>query len=78
MSDDGSSGQVDDVPPTNAAGVKHKGGAKTARIPIKVVEADRLRKPGWIRVRAPSSPRFFEIKRILREHRLHTVCEEAS
>ncbi|MGE5668428.1 MAG: lipoyl synthase [Betaproteobacteria bacterium] len=62
----------------NAAGVKHKGGAKTARIPIKVVEADRLRKPGWIRVRAPSSPRFFEIKRILREHRLHTVCEEAS
>jgi lipoic acid synthetase len=62
----------------NAAGVKHKGGAKTARIPIKVVEAPRLRKPEWIRVRAPSSPRFHEIKRILREHRLHTVCEEAS
>jgi lipoic acid synthetase len=66
------------VPPPNAAWVKHKGGAKTARIPIKVVEADRLPKPAWIRVRAPSSPRFFEIKRILREHRLHTVCEEAS
>ncbi|MEO9135995.1 MAG: lipoyl synthase, partial [Casimicrobiaceae bacterium] len=32
----------------------------------------------WIRVRAPSSPRFYEIKQILREHRLHTVCEEAS
>jgi lipoic acid synthetase len=29
-------------------------------------------------VRAPSSPRFLEIKEILREHRLHTVCEEAS
>ena len=69
----GSSG----VPP-NEAGVKHKGGAKTARIPIKVVDAPRLRKPEWIRVRAPSSPRFHEIKRILREHRLHTVCEEAS
>jgi lipoic acid synthetase len=64
--------------PRNDAGVKHKGGAKTARIPIKVVEAPRLRKPPWIRVRAPSSPRFHEIKRILREHRLHTVCEEAS
>ncbi len=64
--------------PANAAGVKHKGGAKTARIPIKIVEAERLRKPDWIRVRAPSSPRFYEIKRILREHRLHTVCEEAS
>jgi len=73
----------DDVAPpdsaaANAAGVKHKGGGKTARIPIKIVAADRLRKPEWIRVRAPSSPRFYEIKRILREHRLHTVCEEAS
>jgi lipoic acid synthetase len=29
-------------------------------------------------VRAPSSPRFYEIKQILREHHLHTVCEEAS
>ena len=62
----------------NAAGVKHKGGAKTERIPIKVVPAEILRKPEWIRVRAPSSPRFHDIKRILREHRLHTVCEEAS
>jgi lipoic acid synthetase len=63
---------------SNGAGVKHKGGAKTARIPIKVVTAEPLRKPEWIRVRAPSSPRFHEIKAILREHRLHTVCEEAS
>ena len=62
----------------NAAGVKHKGDAKTARIPIKIVPAEPLRKPPWIRVRAPSSPRYHEIKRILREHRLHTVCEEAS
>jgi lipoic acid synthetase len=65
-------------PPSNAAGVKHKGGAKTARIPIKLVAAEPLRKPDWIRVRAPSSPRFYEIKKILREHNLHTVCEEAS
>jgi lipoic acid synthetase len=60
------------------AGDKHKGASKTARIPIKVVAAPALRKPEWIRVRAPSSPRFHEIKRILREHNLHTVCEEAS
>ena len=63
---------------SNAAGVKHKGGAKTSRIPIKVIAGEPLRKPDWIRVRAASSPRFYEIKRILREHRLHTVCEEAS
>jgi len=66
------------LPPTNAAGVKHTGAAKTARIPIKVIAGERLRKPDWIRVRAPSSPRFHEIKKILREHHLHTVCEEAS
>jgi lipoic acid synthetase len=63
---------------SNAAGVKHKGGAKTARIPVKVVAAPPLRKPDWIRVRAPSGARFYEIKQILREHHLHTVCEEAS
>jgi lipoic acid synthetase len=67
-----------DMSTSNAAGVKHKGAGKTARIPVKVVAAAPLRKPEWIRVRAPSSPRFFEIKAILREHRLHTVCEEAS
>jgi lipoyl synthase len=60
------------------AGTKQKGAGKTARIPIKVVAAQPLRKPEWIRVRAPSSPRFHEIKQILREHNLHTVCEEAS
>jgi len=64
--------------PANAAGIKHQGAAKTARIPIKVIAAERLPKPDWIRVRASTSPRFTEIKSILREHRLHTVCEEAS
>jgi lipoic acid synthetase len=62
----------------NTAGVKHKGDGKTSRIPIKVVPAEALKKPDWIRVRAGGSPRFYEIKRILREHNLHTVCEEAS
>jgi lipoyl synthase len=65
-----------------APGAKQKGEAKTARVfakyAIKVVAGERLPKPPWIRVRAPSSPRFYEIKKILREHRLHTVCEEAS
>jgi lipoic acid synthetase len=66
------------APGSNAAGVKHTGASKTSRIPIKVVASERLKKPDWIRVRAPSSPRFYEIKRILRQHNLHTVCEEAS
>jgi lipoic acid synthetase len=62
----------------SAAETKQKGAAKTARIPIKIVPAERLRKPDWIRVRLGNSERFHDIKRILREHALHTVCEEAS
>src|SRR6266446_6714369 len=61
------------------AGVKEKGAKKTARIPIKIVPREALAKPSWIRVRAASpSSRFHDIKRILREQNLHTVCEEAS
>ena len=61
------------------ASAKQKSQAKTARIPIKVVAAETLKKPDWIRVKAGSpSTRFYEIKQILREHKLHTVCEEAS
>jgi lipoyl synthase len=68
--------------PTTApydATAKQKSQAKTARIPIKVVPAEVLKKPEWIRVKAGSNnTRFYEIKKILREHNLHTVCEEAS
>ncbi|MBC7942411.1 MAG: lipoyl synthase [Chitinophagaceae bacterium] len=61
------------------ARTKQKSQAKTSRIPIKIVPAEVLKKPDWIRVRAGSTgTRFYEIKQILREHKLHTVCEEAS
>jgi len=57
------------------AGVKEKGARKT----IRIVPQAPLPKPPWIRVRAASADsRFGEIKRILREQKLHTVCEEAS
>ncbi len=61
-------------------GVKQKGELKTARIPIKIVPVDEpLRKPEWIRVKAGNSAgRFGEIKSMLREKKLHTVCEEAA
>ncbi len=59
---------------------KQKSADKTARIPIKIVPlAETLKKPDWIRVKAASSSsRFNEIKQILRENQLVTVCEEAS
>ena len=59
---------------------KQKAAAKLSRIPVKVEHTGEvLKKPDWIRVRAGSpTTRFYEIKNILREHKLHTVCEEAS
>ena len=60
-------------------GVKQKGEAKTSRIPIKIVPAQTLKKPAWIRVKAGSdATRYNEVKGILRSQQLHTVCEEAS
>jgi len=60
-------------------GVKKRGAEKVARIPIKVIATDKMpRKPDWIRVRVPASPKIDEIKKKLRSHKLHTVCEEAS
>jgi lipoic acid synthetase len=61
------------------ASAKQKSQAKTARIPIKIVPHETLRKPEWIRVKAGSpTTRFYEIKDILRANKLVTVCEEAS
>lgn len=60
-------------PPTD----KQRGALKTKRDEID--PAERLRKPSWIRVKAPSSSgRFREIKDIVRANKLVTVCEEAS
>jgi lipoic acid synthetase len=57
----------------------HKGESKVARIPVKVVPAETpLRKPAWIRARAPNSPEVLRLKGILRQQQLHTVCEEAA
>jgi lipoyl synthase len=65
--------------PVYDATQKQKAQAKTSRIPIKVIPIEKLKKPEWIRVKAATgSSRFNEIKQILREHQLHTVCEEAS
>lgn len=50
------------------------------RHPEKAHKPDNLspRKPDWIRVKAPTSPEYNETRRLIREHNLHTVCEEAS
>ncbi len=62
-----------------AVGEKHKGAEKVARLPIKVEQpAQRLRKPSWIRAKSPFHPNVKKLKTVLREQKLHTVCEEAA
>jgi len=63
------------------AGEKLRGAEKMARIPIKIVPtepAQMLRKPKWIRAEFTGSREVQRLKAVLRENRLHTVCEEAS
>ncbi|MDX1750356.1 MAG: lipoyl synthase [Methylophaga sp.] len=55
-----------------------KGASKVARIPIKIVPSDPKRKPEWIRTKSQGAPEVQRIKQMLRDHDLHTVCEEAS
>ena len=60
---------------------KHQRGAdKLSRIPVKIQRSDAPlpRKPSWIRAKAHSHPRVQEIKKIMREQNLHSVCEEAN
>ena len=66
-------------PARAVAGEKLKGAEKVARIPIKVKqEAERLRKPSWIRAKSPFHPNVKKLKSVLRDQKLHTVCEEAA
>ena len=54
--------------------------SKAHRHPEKAARPDtaRAEKPHWIRVKAPSSPVYSQTREIVRTHKLHTVCEEAS
>ena len=58
---------------------KQRGAQKLARIPVKIATTETpLRKPDWIRVKIPASPNVSNLKKLLRENKLVTVCEEAA
>lgn len=60
---------------------KERAQNKMARIPIKIAPTTTetaLPKPDWIRIKASNNPRVTELKQLLRSHKLHSVCEEAS
>ncbi len=65
--------------PSAVVGVKLRGAEKVARIPVKILPTEHVpRKPEWIRVQPAASPEVARIKALLREHKLHSVCEEAA
>ena len=70
-----------DVRQRVAAGTKLRGAEKLARIPVKIATSDPkdlLRKPAWIRAPFTGTSEVARLKKVLRENRLHTVCEEAA
>ena len=60
--------------------IDHREGSRRLRHPEKAASPNSaiLRKPDWIRVKAPVSREYAETRAIVREHGLHTVCEEAA
>jgi len=70
---------MSDKPQRVVQGVKMRGAEKMARIPVKIEPTEKVqRKPKWIRAKSHASPRVQHLKKVLREMRLHTVCEEAA
>ena len=64
------------------AGVKLRDDEKVKYIPVTIVPTEKeemLRKPEWIKIKLPrTTDRIDNIKKVLRENNLHSVCEEAS
>lgn len=70
--------QASQKPKKVVQGEKLRGAEKVARIPIKVIPTEELpKKPDWIRVKMPISPEITRVKKLLRKHKLASVCEEA-
>ena len=62
-------------------GTKFRGEEKVAKIPVKITPTTtqtRLHKPNWIRAQFSGTAEVQRLKKILRDNKLHTVCEEAS
>ena len=70
----------DHTAPSRLNSQAHKRGAeKLSRIPIKVKPTETMqRKPKWIRAKAHTHPRVGQIKQMMRDLKLSSVCEEAA
>lgn len=70
---------VDAVPRHLGVPVSDRQDVSWARpaVPVAIAGADRFRRPEWMKVRADLGPGYRELKRLVKEESLHTVCEEA-
>ncbi len=60
-------------------GVPLRRAEKLARIPVKVVRNEPpLPKPKWLKVKLPTQDQADKVRALLRNNKLHTVCEEAA
>ena len=67
------------APSRNTPETHQRSSEKLARIPVKVEQKDTtLRKPDWIRVKLSAGQEITNVKKLLRESGLHSVCEEAA
>ena len=70
--------KTDNAPSRSQPDTHQRGRDKVSRIPVKVEPTTEvIRKPSWIRARAPSGAGVSRIKQILRQRQLSSVCEEA-
>ncbi|MCB1727896.1 MAG: lipoyl synthase, partial [Gammaproteobacteria bacterium] len=70
--------KTDNAPSRSQPDTHQRGRDKVSRIPVKVEPTTEVvRKPSWIRARAPSGTGVSRIKQILRQRQLSSVCEEA-
>ena len=51
--------------------------APLVQIQPSVAPAEPARKPSWLKVKAPGGPNYLALKHLMRDLKLHTVCEEA-
>ncbi len=66
------------MPPESRETPALRGRAKTAPQKLPPSTGMLPRKPPWIRAKAPTDPKVLALKALLRDKRLHTVCEEAA
>ncbi|MDM1768083.1 lipoyl synthase [Acinetobacter sp. 226-4] len=60
-------------------GQKLRGADKMARIPVKIIATEHIpKKPEWIRTKISHPDEIRRIQDLLRQQKLHTVCEEAA